>query len=38
VSGGYEPAADRPSEFAKIFRADIVKYAQIVKAARIEPQ
>jgi tripartite-type tricarboxylate transporter receptor subunit TctC len=38
VAGGYEPKADPPAEFAKIFRADIEKYAQIVKAARIEPQ
>ncbi len=38
VSGGYEPKADPPAEFAKIFRADIRKYAAIVKTARIEPQ
>ena len=38
VSGGYEPKADPPAGFAKVFRADIRKYAEIVKAARIEPQ
>jgi tripartite-type tricarboxylate transporter receptor subunit TctC len=38
VSGGYEPKADAPAEFAKVFRADIRKYGDIVKAARIEPQ
>lgn len=38
ISGGYEPRADPPAEFAKIFKADITKYAQIVKSARIEPQ
>ena len=38
VSGGYEPKADPPAQFAKVFRSDIRKYADIVKAARIEPQ
>ena len=38
ISGGYEPKADAPAEFARIFKADIRKYGQIVKAARIEPQ
>ena len=36
--GGFEPQADPPAEFAKIFRADIKRYAQIVKAAKIEPE
>ena len=38
LSGGYEHKADPPGEFGKVFKADIRKYAQIVKAARIEPQ
>ena len=38
ISGGYEPRADPPAQFAKVFRADIRKYGDIVKAARIEPQ
>jgi tripartite-type tricarboxylate transporter receptor subunit TctC len=36
--GGFEPQLDPPAEFAKIFRADIKRYADIVKAAKIEPQ
>jgi tripartite-type tricarboxylate transporter receptor subunit TctC len=36
--GGFEPQADPPAEFAKIFRADIKRYAEIVKAAKIEPE
>jgi tripartite-type tricarboxylate transporter receptor subunit TctC len=38
VSGGYEPAADAREQFAKTFRADIPRYAEIIKAAKIEPQ
>jgi tripartite-type tricarboxylate transporter receptor subunit TctC len=38
VSGGYEPRADPPAQFAKVFKADIRKYGDLVKAARIEPQ
>ncbi len=37
-SGGFEPQADPPAEFAKIFRADIKRYAEIVRAAKIEPE
>lgn len=36
--GGFEPQADPPAEFAKIFRADIKRYAEIVRAAKIEPE
>jgi hypothetical protein len=36
--GGFEPQADPPAEFARIFRADIKRYAAIVKAAKIEPE
>ncbi|HET7157380.1 MAG TPA: tripartite tricarboxylate transporter substrate binding protein [Burkholderiales bacterium] len=36
--GGFEPQADPPAEFAKIFRADIKRYAVIVRAAKIEPE
>ena len=36
--GGFERQADPPAEFAKIFRADIRRYAEIVKAAKIEPE
>ena len=38
VNGGYEPKAEPPAQFARLFRADIRKYGEIVKAARIEPQ
>jgi tripartite-type tricarboxylate transporter receptor subunit TctC len=38
LAGGYEPKADPPSEFAKLFKADIRKYGDIVKAAHIERQ
>ena len=38
VSGGYAPAGDTPAEFQKIFRADIKRYAEIVRAAKIEAQ
>ena len=36
--GGFEPQADPPAEFAKIFRADIKRYGEIVRAAKIEPE
>lgn len=38
TSTGYEPAAAPPAEFQKLFRADLKKYAEIVRAAKIEPQ
>jgi tripartite-type tricarboxylate transporter receptor subunit TctC len=38
IAGGYEPKADPPSDFAKLFKADIKKYGDIVKAAHIERQ
>jgi tripartite-type tricarboxylate transporter receptor subunit TctC len=38
VSGGYEPAGDPPAQFAKTVGADIKRYAEIIKAAKIEPQ
>ena len=36
--GGFEPQGDPPAEFQKIFRADIKRYAEIVRAAKIEPE
>lgn len=38
AAGGYDPKGDSPAEFRRIFLQDIEKYAQIVKAAKIEPQ
>jgi tripartite-type tricarboxylate transporter receptor subunit TctC len=37
-STGYEPAAAAPAEFTKLFKADLRKYAEIVRAAKIELQ
>ena len=36
ISGGYEPAGNPPAEFQKILRADIKRYAEIVRVAKIE--
>ncbi len=38
ISGGYEPKADSPAEFGKTFLADIKRYAEIVRIAKIEAQ
>jgi len=38
VDNGYEPQGDTPAEWAKTFRADVKRYAEIAKAAKIEPQ
>jgi tripartite-type tricarboxylate transporter receptor subunit TctC len=38
IAGGYEPKADPPAEFTRLFKADIKKYGDIVKAAHIERQ
>ncbi len=38
VTGGYEPAGASPAEFQKILRADIKRYAEIVRTARIDAQ
>lgn len=38
VDNGYEPQGDTPAEWAKIFHADVKRYAEIAKAAKIEPQ
>ena len=38
VDNGYEPQGDTPAEWAKIFRIDVKRYAEIAKAAKIEPQ
>ena len=38
ISGGYEPAGNSPAEFQKILRADIKRYAEIVRAAKIQAQ
>jgi tripartite-type tricarboxylate transporter receptor subunit TctC len=37
-STGYEPAALPPADFTKLFKADLKRFAEIMKAAKIEPQ
>ena len=37
VAGGYEPTADPPAEFQKNFQADLKRWGELVRAARIDP-
>ena len=38
VNGGYEPQGLPPAEWAKLFREDLKRYAEICRIAKIEPQ
>lgn len=38
VDNGYEPNGDPPEVWAKLFRSDVKRFADIAKAAGIEPQ
>jgi tripartite-type tricarboxylate transporter receptor subunit TctC len=38
LNGGYEPQGLAPAEWAKVFRADLKRYAEICRIAKIEPQ
>jgi len=38
VAAGYDPVADTPAEFGKFVNAEIRKYAEIVRAAKIQPE
>lgn len=38
AKNGYEPVAQSPAEFRKVFIGDIARYAEIVRAAKIEKQ
>lgn len=38
IAGGYEPQGLPPNEWAKVFREDLKRYAEICRIARIEPQ
>jgi tripartite-type tricarboxylate transporter receptor subunit TctC len=38
LNGGYEPQGLAPAEWAKVFRADLKRYAEICRVAKIEPQ
>ena len=38
VNNGYEPQGHTPAEWTKIFLADLKRYAEITRIAKIEPQ
>jgi tripartite-type tricarboxylate transporter receptor subunit TctC len=38
LNNGYEPQGHAPAEWAKLFRADLKRYAEIARIAKIEPQ
>ncbi len=38
LNGGYEPQGASPAEWGRLFRADLKRYAEIVRMAKIEPQ
>ena len=38
VAAGYDPVADTPLEFGGFVKAEIRKYAEIVRAAKIQPE
>lgn len=38
VNNGYDPQGHSPTEWAKLFRADLKRYAEIARIAKIEPQ
>jgi tripartite-type tricarboxylate transporter receptor subunit TctC len=38
VSNGYDPQGHSPAEWGKLFRADLKRYAEITRIAKIEPQ
>lgn len=38
LNGGYEPQGHTPAEWGKLFRADLKRYAEIVRIAKIERQ
>jgi tripartite-type tricarboxylate transporter receptor subunit TctC len=38
LNGGYEPQGLPPAEWAKVFREDLKRYAEICRIAKIEPQ
>ena len=38
VNNGYEPQGHTPAEWAKLFQADLKRYAEITRSAKIEPQ
>jgi len=38
VNNGYDPQGHTPAEWAKLFQADLKRYAEITRIAKIEPQ
>jgi tripartite-type tricarboxylate transporter receptor subunit TctC len=38
LNGGYEPQGATPAEWGRLFRADLKRYAEITRMAKIEPQ
>jgi len=36
--GGYEADGSSPAEFRKLVREEVTRYAEIVRATKIEPQ
>jgi len=38
LNGGYEPQGATPAEWGKLFRADLKRYAEITRMAKIERQ
>lgn len=38
VGNGYDPQGHTPAEWGKLFRADLKRYAEITRIAKIEPQ
>jgi tripartite-type tricarboxylate transporter receptor subunit TctC len=38
MNAGYEPQGNTPAEWGKRFRADLKRYAEITRFAKIEPQ
>ncbi len=38
LNNGYEPQGHTPAEWAKLFQADLKRYAEIARIAKIEPQ
>jgi len=38
VDNGYDPQGDAPADWARQYRADVKRFAQLAKAAGIEPQ
>jgi tripartite-type tricarboxylate transporter receptor subunit TctC len=38
LNGGYEPQGKPPAEWAKLFREDLKRYAEICRIAKIEPR